>query len=195
MRHPLIPGCAVALAAAALLAGCGSSKSTTSTATNAPAAATTPATTSAASSTQPSGGVLIVTKPSRLGTIIAAGPKHLTAYMFAADSGGASACTGACATAWPPVTTSGAPHAVGSVVAASLGTITRSDGTTQVTYKGHPLYFFEKDGDSGDAYGQDVNAFGASWYALGADGDQAGGGGSSQYPTTTSSSSGHAGSY
>jgi predicted lipoprotein with Yx(FWY)xxD motif len=106
------------------------------------------------------------TKHGKLGTILAAGPKHLTVYLFEADKGSTSACEGACAKAWPPVTTEGQPSAVGGAVSADLGTTMRSDGTKQVTYKGHPLYFFEKDGDSGDAYGEGSKAFGAGWYVL-----------------------------
>lgn len=165
MRHPLALG-AAATAAVALLAGCGSSSSsTTSSAASTPAS--TPTQSTAASTTAAaSPGVAVQSKHGKLGTILAAGPKHLTVYMFAADKGTASSCTGACAKAWPPVTTGGAPTAAGSAVTADVGTITRSDGTKQVTYKGHPLYFFEKDGDAGDAYGQGVNAFGADWYVL-----------------------------
>jgi predicted lipoprotein with Yx(FWY)xxD motif len=87
-------------------------------------------------------------------------------YLFEADKGGSSACSGACASAWPPVTTAAAPSGGAGAVAADLGTITRTDGTRQVTYKGHPLYFFIKDKDNGDAYGQGAKAFGASWYVL-----------------------------
>ena len=54
----------------------------------------------------------------------------------------------------------------GSAKAADLGTITRPDGTKQVTYNGHPLYYFARDGDRSDAYGQGVKQFGASWYVL-----------------------------
>jgi predicted lipoprotein with Yx(FWY)xxD motif len=86
--------------------------------------------------------------------------------LFEADKGTSSACSGACAKAWPPVTTAGEPTVSGSAVSADLGTTMRPDGTKQVTYKGHPLYFFEKDEDSGDAYGQGSNAFGAGWYVL-----------------------------
>ena len=57
-------------------------------------------------------------------------------------------------------------------MAADLGTITRPDGTTQVTYKGHPLYYFRKDGDAGDAYGQGAKAFGAGWYVLAPSGNK-----------------------
>jgi predicted lipoprotein with Yx(FWY)xxD motif len=96
--------------------------------------------------------------------ILAYGPKKLTVYLFVADKGPHSSCTGACASAWPPV--SGAPKATGGAASADVSTITRSDGTKQVTYKGHPLYLFIKDKDNGDAYGEAVNAFGAEWYAL-----------------------------
>jgi predicted lipoprotein with Yx(FWY)xxD motif len=109
---------------------------------------------------------MVATKHSKLGTILAAGPKRLTVYLFEADKGSSSSCSGVCAKAWPPVTSDGQPHAAGSASATDLATITRPDGTKQVTYKGHPLYFFEKDGDSGDAYGQGSKAFGAGWYVL-----------------------------
>jgi predicted lipoprotein with Yx(FWY)xxD motif len=108
----------------------------------------------------------VSTKHAKVGTILAAGNKHLTVYMFEGDKGTASACTGACAKVWPPVTTSAAASASGAAVAGDLGTITRSDGTMQVTYRGHPLYWFARDGDSGDAYGQGVVGFGASWYVI-----------------------------
>jgi predicted lipoprotein with Yx(FWY)xxD motif len=146
---------------AMLVAGCGTSGSSS---TSTSAAKTTPAATST-SAAPAAAGVIIATKHAKLGTILAAGPKHLTVYLFEADKG-SSSCAGACAQAWPPVTTDGAPKATGSASAADLGTITRPDGTKQVTYKGHPLYYFIKDGDSGDAYGQGSKAFGASWYVL-----------------------------
>jgi predicted lipoprotein with Yx(FWY)xxD motif len=163
-----------------LMAGCGSSKSTSSTATsgsttNANAASNSPygetqsnaaASTTGTSSTPTSAGVLIVSKHSHDGTILAAGPKHLTVYLFEGDHGAASSCAGACSQVWPPVTTMSAPTTSGAAVTADLGTITRSDGTKQVTYKGHPLYFYAKDKDDGDAYGQGVHGFGADWYVL-----------------------------
>lgn len=156
-----------AFGALALLAGCGSSKSAgTSTTASSAAAATSPATTAAATTAAPGPGELISAKHSKLGTILAAGSRNMTVYLFEGDKGGHSACSGACAKAWPPVTTSGEPQAAGKAVAADLGTLSRPDGTKQVTYKGHPLYFFVKDGDDGDAYGQGVKSFGADWYVL-----------------------------
>lgn len=167
MRRSLALGAAAALAA--LLAGCGSSSSSSSTAASTPAStASTPSTSASTGTTAAAAGpgVAVETKHAKLGTILAAGPKKLTVYMFEADKGPTSSCTGACAKVWPPVTTSGAPTAAGSAVSADLGTTKRSDGTEQVTYKGHPLYFYDDDKDAGDAYGQGSKAFGASWYVL-----------------------------
>lgn len=175
MNRP-VPGLLAVLGASALIAaGCGSSKS--SSASNASNATTAPAaaagkTTSSATATTPgapaSGGGTVVTvkHAGKLGTILAAGQKKMTVYLFEADRSGASNCSEACVAAWPPVTTSAAPSASGAASSADLGTIKRSDGTMQVTYKGHPLYYFVKDKDSGDSYGEGVKAFGASWYVL-----------------------------
>jgi predicted lipoprotein with Yx(FWY)xxD motif len=66
----------------------------------------------------------------------------------------------------------GAPQASGGAMSADLATITRADGTKQVTYRGHPLYLFVKDKHDGDAYGEAVKAFGAEWYALAPSGNK-----------------------
>jgi predicted lipoprotein with Yx(FWY)xxD motif len=173
MTRPLTLA-ATATLAAALLAGCGSSSSSSSSSTAASTPASTPTESTAASTSTSAAttGVAVATKKSKLGTILAAGPKHLTVYLFEADKGTSSACSGACAKAWPPVTTSGQPTVSSGAVSADLGTTMRSDGAEQVTYKGHPLYFFEKDEDSGDAYGQGSKAFGAGWYAMKANGSK-----------------------
>ena len=68
--------------------------------------------------------------------------KGRTVYLFQKDTGSMSTCSGACATNWPPVTTTGKPRAGTGVTASMLGTTTRSDGTKQVTYNGHPLYLY-----------------------------------------------------
>ncbi len=165
MKTPSMGAVAVMGASALLAAGCGSSKkTTTSSASNTPAASTqasAPAPASSAPGTQ-----IAVKHAGKLGTILAAGPKKMTVYLFEADKGPTSACSGACASAWPPVTTGGAPVALHGAVAADLGTTKRSEGTMQVTYKGHPLYYFVKDKDSGDSYGEGVKAFGGPWYVL-----------------------------
>jgi predicted lipoprotein with Yx(FWY)xxD motif len=90
--------------------------------------------------------------------------------------GGASGSPG---TVWPAVTTNGNPKASGAVDASKLGTLKRDDGTTQVTYAGHPLYTYTQDTKSGDATGNEVDSFGAEWYAREPSGDKAEGGGKS----------------
>lgn len=90
-----------------------------------------------------------------LGTILADG-QGLTLYHFAEDTTpGQSACSGACATTWPPLTTPGAPTLAAGVPGV-LGTITRPGGAKQVTYDGMPLYRFAQDAAPGDAYGQGI---------------------------------------
>jgi predicted lipoprotein with Yx(FWY)xxD motif len=95
-----------------------------------------------------------------------------TLYLFKADSGTSSACSGACAIAWPPLLAKGAPTAGTGLTAAKLGTITRSGGKQQVTYNGHPLYLYVGDKKPGDVAGQGVTAFGAAWFVLSSSGDQ-----------------------
>jgi predicted lipoprotein with Yx(FWY)xxD motif len=103
-----------------------------------------------------------------------------TLYLFKADVGAKSACTGACATAWPPLLATAKPTAGTGLTASKLATITRSDGTQQVTYNGHPVYLFIKDKKPGQTTGQGVTAFGAAWYALTPAGNQI-----STQPTTS----------
>jgi predicted lipoprotein with Yx(FWY)xxD motif len=110
--------------------------------------------------------MVVTTKHNKLGTVLAAGSKKLTVYLFEADTGSASTCAGTCASVWPPVTTSGQPQAGGQTVASDLSTIARADGIKQVLYNGHPLYYYAKDGDAGDAYGAGIKSFGAGWYVL-----------------------------
>ena len=87
-------------------------------------------------------------------------------YLWAADSMNKSMCSGACAQAWPPVTSMGQVTAAHGAKAADLGTITRSDGTKQVTYLGHPLYYFAGDSGSGQTNGQGSDSFGAKWWLV-----------------------------
>ncbi len=88
-------------------------------------------------------------------------------YLFTADTPGTSTCTGACLEAWPALTTDGAPTAGAGVDGALLGTLTRDDGTTQVTYADLPLYRFASDMAPGDTAGQGVNDV---WFLVAADG-------------------------
>lgn len=161
---------ATVLVAGGLIAGCGSGSKTPTTHASTPAKSSTPVSGGAygASSSGSSGATkvaLITTKKhGDLGPVLAYGPKKMTVYLFEADNGGKSHCSGTCASAWPPII--GQPQAGGSVSRGKLGTVTRPDGRTQVTYNGHPLYLFIKDKDDGDAYGEGAKAFGAEWYVL-----------------------------
>jgi predicted lipoprotein with Yx(FWY)xxD motif len=92
-------------------------------------------------------------------------------YLFEKDEDGESYCSGACAAVWPPLETSTAPRAGAGIEGAALGTIKRSDGDMQVTYHGHPLYYYAADGSTPDrTKGEDVEQFGAGWYLVGAHG-------------------------
>jgi predicted lipoprotein with Yx(FWY)xxD motif len=130
-------------------------------------AATTPAKTTSTSPTS------IGTGKTTLGTILV-DSQGRTLYLFTHDSGTTSACSGPCATAWPPLVATGAATATSGADAALLGTSKRADGTTQVTYNGHPVYRFIKDVNPGQTNGEGVTAFGGSWFAVTAAGNQAG---------------------
>ena len=114
-----------------------------------------------------------------------------TVYLFKADVGATSACAGACATAWPPLLATDKPTAGTGLTASKLGTITRSGGSRQVTYNGHPLYLFINDKKPGQTNGQGVTAFGAAWFALTPSGNQA----SAPAPSSTSGGSYGGGGY
>ena len=87
-------------------------------------------------------------------------------YMFGKDRRGKSSCSGACAQNWPPLLTTSDPKAGSGVSSSKLSTVKRSDGKTQVTYAGHPLYGFIADQAAGDVNGQGINAFGGIWSLL-----------------------------
>ena len=100
-----------------------------------------------------------------LGRILVDGQGR-TLYLFEADKGPKSSCSGSCAAARPPLTTTGKPVAGDGVSAAKLGTTRRADGTSEITYNGHPLYRFAGDTAAGQTSGQGVDGFGAEWYVL-----------------------------
>jgi predicted lipoprotein with Yx(FWY)xxD motif len=104
-------------------------------------------------------------------------------YLFGSDTARRSTCDGACASYWPPVLASGSTMAVGTVKAGQLGTVTRPDGRKQITYAGHPLYYYVGDTKAGDVNGQGLDDFGAYWWLLSPTGKALG-------DTTSSSGSG-----
>jgi predicted lipoprotein with Yx(FWY)xxD motif len=101
--------------------------------------------------------------------------KGRTLYLFGADTGTTSTCTGACATNWPPARVTGTPTAGKGALAALVGTTTRTDGKPQVTYNGHPVYRFIGDKKAGDTNGEGLTAFGGTWSALGSAGTKVSG--------------------
>jgi predicted lipoprotein with Yx(FWY)xxD motif len=100
---------------------------------------------------------------STLGTYLIA-ENGMTLYEYTKDKAGVSNCTGTCATVWPPYTVpageSSSTLGVGADVPGQIGTITRADGTLQITYNNIPLYYYEKDQNVGDVKGENVGGFG-----------------------------------
>jgi len=136
------------------LAGSGTPTGAAYGATAMPAAATTPTTTGVGTAALKPGNALVD------------GAGHAL-YLFEADNGTTSNCNGQCAQVWPPALVgAAAPTPSGDVQAALLGTTTRADGAKQVTYNGHPLYYFVNDKAAGDARGQGINRFGGGWYVV-----------------------------
>ena len=117
--------------------------------------------------------MLAVADNAQLGKILVDGSGR-TLYLFEKDKGTTSSCYGDCAVYWPPVLTEGAAIAGAGINASLLGTTRRTDGTTEVTYGGHPLYYVVTDHNPGDTTGQGVNNFGAPWDVVGPDGQQIG---------------------
>jgi predicted lipoprotein with Yx(FWY)xxD motif len=162
MRTPgavrLGAGLAVVLGAALLTAACSSSGSSSSSAASAGGTAS-PAAAAAGS------GLVITTKSGSAGAFLTDGSGRAV-YLWTKDGKDSSACSGACAGAWPPVTTTGAVTASGGANKADLSTITTSGGTKQVVYDGHPLYYFSGDSGPGQVNGQGSDGFGAKWWLV-----------------------------
>jgi predicted lipoprotein with Yx(FWY)xxD motif len=160
MRRPLVVLTALA-AAGALAAGCGGNNSGSGGSSSGGGyGGGSPSTSSGQA-----GPATIAATTSKLGTILVDGGGR-TLYLFQKDQPNQSACAGACAAAWPPTPSSGAPKAGSGAKAALLGTIKRGDGTTQVTYNHHPLYYYSGDSAAGQQNGQGLTAFGALWYVV-----------------------------
>jgi len=107
----------------------------------------------------------VVAAKSPLGRILV-DSRGITLYDFPKDQGTTSSCYGACAALWPPLITKGKPVAGLGVRASLLGTTKRKDGKLEVTYNGHPLYYFVSDRKPGQTTGQALNQFGAPWWVL-----------------------------
>ena len=141
-----------ALLAAFALAGAGAAAASTTRTTVVPSARATQAATVTAHS-------------SRYGKILFDGRGRVL-YLFARDRGSRSSCSGACAKAWPPFLTKGTPRSLSGINAKLLGTTRRRDGTLQVTYAKHPLYYFKEDTKPGQIKCQNVSNFGGLWLVV-----------------------------
>ena len=137
------------LAAALMIAACGSSAGSTS---SGGAASSAPAAGSSALKTAKIGGAAVVTNA-----------KGFTLYWFVPDTATTSKCNGSCATFWPPVK---GPATAGAGVTGKLATIKRADGSAQATYNGHPLYTYAGDHAPGQATGDGLNVNGGVWHEV-----------------------------
>lgn len=172
MRGPIIYAAVVGTTAALALAGCGSSGSggyggggdaSSSTSTQSGYGTTMSQGTSSATATAATS--TISTAKGKLGTHLV-DSQGRTLYLWLADKGAKSTCSGACAQAWPPSIAKGRVKATHGAKSTLLGTTTRSGGAKQVTYNGHPLYRYAGDGKAGQTNGQGNTGFGAAWYVV-----------------------------
>jgi predicted lipoprotein with Yx(FWY)xxD motif len=149
---------AAGLAAAVLaVAACASSSSSTTT-----TPASTPAAGSSSSPAASSSGTTLMERTIGGAEVLTNSAGH-TLYWFAPDTSTTSKCTGSCATYWPPVT---GPATAGSGVTGTVGVITRTDGTMQATYDGHPLYTYVGDTAPGQNKGNGLNLSGGLWHEV-----------------------------
>jgi predicted lipoprotein with Yx(FWY)xxD motif len=167
-RKTYVLGLLAVLAVA--IAGCGSGDSTSGGAYGGKGGSGNSTASSESKSASSAGGsdgrgIVSAAKVGDLGVILV-DSEGRTLYDFHKDKGGTSACYGACAGAWPPLLTKGDPKAESGAMSSQLGTTKRKDGTVQVTYGGWPLYTYVGDNGPGEANGNDIDQFGAEWYAL-----------------------------
>jgi predicted lipoprotein with Yx(FWY)xxD motif len=153
---------ALLVAGTLALAACGSSSSPSTSTTTGSAY---PSTSAPKSSPRPTSASMVGTTTGPMGTFLV-DAKGRALYLWDADHGAMSTCSGACAQAWPPLTTAGTPKAGGKVKASLLGTTTRSNGSREVTYAGHPLYYYAGDSAAGQTSGQGSDSFGSPWWVV-----------------------------
>jgi predicted lipoprotein with Yx(FWY)xxD motif len=113
---------------------------------------------------QAGAGTEVVAADSQYGSVLFDAQRQVV-YLFDKETSDTSRCYGACAEAWPPVLTEGDPRAGDGVEAKLLGTTGRDDGSTQVTYNGHPLYYYVDD-PQGEVLCHGVEEFGGVWLAV-----------------------------
>jgi predicted lipoprotein with Yx(FWY)xxD motif len=158
-RVPMPVKAGVPVAAALLVAACSSTSSSTGASSGG---------SSASASTT---AMVIKTTSGSTGSFLTDGSGHAV-YLWTKDGKNMSACSGACTGAWPPVPAQGTVTASGGAQASDLGSIIRPDGSKQVTYDGHPLYYYSGDSGAGQTNGQGSDNFGAKWWLVAPSGAQ-----------------------
>jgi predicted lipoprotein with Yx(FWY)xxD motif len=154
-RNWVLKGTAATALAVLAMTGCASSSK--------PAASS--AATGGAAAAAGVGPAVVATADGTMGAFLTDGAGR-SLYLWLGDSSSTSMCTGQCATYWPPLLTSGAPTVSGMADSKLLATSKRADGTTQVTYAGHPVYYFSGDKTAGATDGKGKNAFGYLWWVV-----------------------------
>ena len=144
------PTLLITLAIGATAAGCGSAAATTAP-------------------MKSERGASVRVMSSRYGKVLFDG-RSRALYLFTRERGKASRCYGTCAKAWPPFLTTGTPKAIRGAGTSLLGTTRRRDGRSQVTYAGHPLYYYVGDTKAGQILCQSVTEFGGSWWVVNPEG-------------------------
>ena len=165
---------AAVVGAAFLIAACGggSGASAYGTSTSPSSDGRNPGVTSPPSGTpEPPASATVALRSSPLGQILVDG-NGKTLYLFEADRPSMSNCNSDCATVWPPLLATGVPVAGSGVNQSLLTTTMRKDGSAEVVYNGHPLYYFVSDKQAGDTTGQGISSFGADWYVLSSAGNK-----------------------
>jgi predicted lipoprotein with Yx(FWY)xxD motif len=166
-RVPMTVRLGLGLAAALLAAACGSTaSSSTSTPPPVTGSAAGGASTGASTPAPAASGKMVITAAAGGGGMFLTDGAGHAIYLWTKDSMDQSSCEGTCAGAWPPVTTTGMVTGKNGVESTDLNTIARADGSKQVTYYGHPLYYFAGDSAPGQANGQGSDGFGAKWWLV-----------------------------
>lgn len=153
-KYAMLAGAAAVVCA---VTACGSSSSST-------------AGSGGSGSAAPAAGGSVLGTTTIAGATVLTNARGLTLYWFVPDTPTTSNCNGSCATYWPPVK---GPVSGGTGVTGTLGTITRSDGSTQATWNGHPLYTYVSDTAPGQAKGNNLNVSGGVWHEVTLTGTQA----------------------
>jgi predicted lipoprotein with Yx(FWY)xxD motif len=158
------PGAIALVGVALFVAACGSSNSSNSN--NEKSASSGSATQSSSSSSSGTAKALkLMTASGSAGTYLTDGSGRAL-YLWVADGKGSSSCMGACAQAWPPLLDRSKPSVTGNAKASDLSLAKRPGGQEQVTYKGHPLYYYIGDTSAGKTTGQGSDGFGAKWWLV-----------------------------